>query len=163
MTPSEETILFQSHEHITEKLDSLIAKIDKLNAQVEVLPELLRKILDLYLVADAEQPAPAPAVPAEPSEEEKARDAIVAARVADWSPWVEDEDLTKLSWNMLAALIAYFLVCPNSPLTRGREATLSHYPEAFVKSAASRSELIVKNIKTVSSEEIARYLESQSK
>ena len=52
MTASEETILFQSHDHIAGKLETLIYKLDRLNAQVEVLPELLRKILDLYLVAD---------------------------------------------------------------------------------------------------------------
>lgn len=49
MTPSDETILLQSHEHISGKLETLIAKIDKLNSQVEVLPELLQKIIDLYL------------------------------------------------------------------------------------------------------------------
>lgn len=142
MTDIQTGILFKAVEEILEKLNSL----------PDLISQAVEQAFAKYLVADAEQPEPA--APAEESAEIKAYNAIVAARVRGITNSITLRDLNNLSWSQLAHLIAYSELSGITPEFGG-------YSKEFVATATERSKIIVKNIKTVTSDEIMKYLESQ--
>lgn len=137
-------------------IDSVI--LGRIERAINKLPDLIttavEQAFEKYLVADAEQPEPA--APAEDSEETKAYNAIVYMRVSEMADVIRksDFDLSNLSWNVLAYILAYQTLS-------GETIDLGVYPAEFLTTATERSKTIVKNIKTVSSEEIMKYLESK--
>ena len=143
---------------ITNKLDQVL---EKLNSLPDLISQTVEQALAKYLISDEEQPEPA--APAEPSEEDKARDAIVSDRVKDlgeqirgWLP----EKPGRLSWTQLIHVIVYqelsgTRVWSNwSPSSAGME-------KQFVETAVLRAQAIVEKYKTVSSDEVMKFLESQ--